>query len=83
MPFGRRALVGVHRAAVRAARLAFLRDVEEDARKSRPERRARHRLRDALILALRMAAIGLGDMAAFPFVVRGFHSDNGSEYINH
>lgn len=30
-----------------------------------------------LIPALRQA------MAAFPFVLRGFHSDNGSEYINH
>ncbi len=30
-----------------------------------------------LIPALRLA------MAAFPFVLRGFHSDNGSEYINY
>jgi transposase InsO family protein len=22
-------------------------------------------------------------MAQFPFVITGFHSDNGSEYINH
>src|SRR5207253_2719490 len=47
---GRRALVDVHRAAVRAARMAFLRYVKEDARVPRPERRARHRAVERQVL---------------------------------
>src|SRR5689334_499327 len=50
MPFYRDALVDVHRAAVRAARMAFLRHVEEDARVPRPERRARHRAVEGQVL---------------------------------
>src|SRR3954462_1224385 len=50
MPFDRRALVEVHRAAIRTARLAFARHVEKDAGVPRPKRRARHRAVEGQVL---------------------------------
>src|SRR5262245_13593400 len=50
MPFYRGALIEIQSPAVRAARLSFLRHVEEHARMPRPERRARHRAVEGQVL---------------------------------